>query len=47
MNKRRRFKAKRRREARVWERRFANARTYDDRRRALLWLRANAGMVWP
>lgn len=47
MNKRRRYKAKRRRIVQVWQNRFDRCSNAIERRRALLWLRAYVGLVWP
>lgn len=45
MNKRRRFKAKRRRNVGLRQHRLHFAGTYEERRIALLWLRAHDGMA--
>lgn len=47
MNKRRRHAAKARRRSEFYWWQFAFAATYLERRRALLWLRAREGFVWP
>lgn len=47
MNKRRRHGAKYRRMAARWQQRWLYAGTFSERRRALLWLRAHEGLVWP